>query len=444
MARPHYDRERVLTDGKWYQANYIKTDNYTLPHYGVQTVTKPYRWYYESTYQKMRDSINPYGPRGFRAPGACSSFKVKRSGALSASWTDQSTVGPEFASRYYDVDPGHLDLQQIESAVPHIPTSLLQDNMIASLNKMLNQIPPIISIPNFLIEALEFKGTFEHYAKAVTKGGLRLKDVPGWANSTLLDYKFNLSPFVGDIEKMIGVFDRVAKRLEFLLETRGKPVRLTFYNGKLWDENPNVNTEIYRRTHNPPFKDDPTEVNWLNDFYMGHNNNDSVRGYTRLVAKGFAAKFACHWTLIQDLQGLDDAWAGLRGLIAATGFNNPAKIVWNAIPFSFVADWAFPFGSLLDRLAVQPFYGRWDVFDVSWSVKEDWALEQERVFIPDSGTGVVHTNRVNVSRYNRRLGLDFDLSQVDFTDLTHEQQLLLASLVAANTLFRSGRKHKAK
>lgn len=169
-------------------------------------------------------------------------------------------------------------------------------------------------------------------------------------------------------------------------------------------------------------------------------------GYVSLEVDQYAAHFSSSWYLLQELDGLDDAWATLRGLIAGLGINNPAKIVWNAIPFSFVADWAFPFGSLLDRLAVQPFAGRWEIYDMVNSVKESWHLKQRRVYQQNYSGIKKATNRVLVERYSRRLGANIALEDIDLTDLDQKQQLLLGSLLAGNTLFRNGpkppKKHK--
>jgi hypothetical protein len=446
LIAPHYYRERELSNLKARQSSFIQR-----AYYGGSgpetTTTTPYTYFHATKKKSMKDSVNPYGSRGFRSPGPCLSTSVVRSGDVSVSWSDTGYVNPSnehlYVHRYYDTDPAHYDLDQVVSYLPGVPASLVQDNMLASFNKMITQVPTEVSVANFLLELVEFKATFEHYAKAVTKGGLRLKDVPGWANSTFLDYSFNLKPFIGDLVKFTQIFDRVASRLDFLRRTRGVPVRQTFYNGNLWDENPYVGQEIRRDYRNAPYTANPNELSWLYGHYMGSSSDNSV-GYTSLEVESFKAQFACKWTLLHELEGLDDAFAGLRGTIVALGLNNPAKIIWNAIPFSFVADWLAPFGALLERLAVQPFFGRWDIYDVTWSVKEVWSLRQNRAYIGWSTGYQNNYNPIQVERYTRQLGLDFDLTKVDFTDLTKDQQLLAASLFAGNTLFRSGKKHKAK
>jgi hypothetical protein len=318
---------------------------------------------------------------------------------------------------------------------------------------MYTQVPTIVSLANFLYELKDLKSSIEHYQKAVTRRGvlkigkkkavisegLKLTDIPGWANATFLDVNFNVLPMCSDLLKLTQVWGRVAARLDFLRHNRGKPVRQSFINTDLWSENPYVGQVLRTDYHQMPAL--PSDHI---GYYMGANNpkNHSTYGdgNTQLYCDAFGAQFSAVWTLVQDVEGLDDAWAMLRGLIAGLGFNNPAKIVWNAIPFSFILDWMLPFGSVLDRLAVQPFYGRWDVYDVTNSVKEVYYIQERRNY--NQGLDGVKTlkNPIYVQRYRRDLGLDLDLTSLDFTDLTKQQQSLVGSLAAQLTLFKSGRK----
>lgn len=441
MIQPHFSRTRERSDGRYHLSNHIRNYHYgnNPGDIGVETTTVSR--YHEDYLEHMEDCINPYSSRGFRSPGPCYSYKVRRTGPISVDWSDTFDSNT-YVTRHDDVDFAHYDLRQVVSFLPSVPASLLADNRLASFTKMNTQIPTDVSIPNFLLELADFKESFAHYKKAVTKRGLRIKDVPGWANSTFLDFNFNLLPFVGDMIKITQVYDRVAKRIDFLKRNRGMPVRQSFYNGALWDENPHVGTEINRNIHSGPFYTEGYNPVPPYDWYMGNQGGtDHQYGYTSLKLIDYRASFSASWILVQDLVGLDDAWAQLRGLIAGTGFNNPAKIIWNAIPFSFIVDWMVPFGKALDLLAVQPFYGKWDVYDVCNSVKETAVIEQDRVY---SGyqQGYEHNrNLITVQRYSRWLGLDLDVSSFDPTDLTKQQQSLLASLAANLTLFKSGKKH---
>lgn len=437
MIQPHFSRRRDLSDGKTYQSLVYHEFNGTL--------SSSYRsQFYESKRAVMEDCINPYGSRGFRAPGPCNSYKIVRLDSPSVEWHSANVESPPAFETYGEtVSRNHFDLEQIVSSLPSVPVSIVQDNRIAASMKSITQVPTDVSVINFALEAAEFKSTFEHYSKAVTKGGLRLKEVPGWANSTLLDYSFNLSPFVGDIDKMIRLYDRVAGRIDFLLKTRGELVRQNFFNPNLWSNNPHVGTVMVHNDHTPPFGE--TDA-WPYSTYLGadYYSHPTKYGYTSLEIDEFAATFSASWYLVQELEGLEDKYAQLRGLIAGAGINNPLKIVWNAIPFSFIADWMFPFGKLLDSFAVQPFRGRWEIYDFVNSVKETWHLTQKQVYEGQSAADTIVSNRILVERYNRKVGATISLSDVDLTDFDDRQQLLLGSLIAGNTLFRNGKKTPKK
>jgi hypothetical protein len=53
-----------------------------------------------------------------------------------------------------------------------------------------------------------------------------------------------------------------------------------------------------------------------------------------------------------DFRGLSPVTKGLVYAVRSFGFDNPARVAWNAIPYSFVLDWMYPVGSLLDRLSL--------------------------------------------------------------------------------------------
>lgn len=452
MVSPNYPRHRSLSNGKYY------TGPHAYSTWDGGSGTAQFTNYYESFHAEMSDSVNPIGSRGFRSPGPCSSYKVSRRGEFGISWRDEDVGGWDTFSAY--VDPSHYDLQQIAAMIPEVPASIVADNRVATASKMLTQIPTVVQVANFLWEARELKTSIDHYKKAVTrngvlkigkkrvviKDGLKLQDVPGWANATFLDVSFNLLPMVSDLLKMTQLFSIISARLDFLRKNRGKPTRQTFINSDLWSENPYVGTVLRTDYYTPPFGGilSPIVLPYAG-WYMGKDWNGSTLhggeyGNTQIVVDAYAATYAGVWTLVQELDGLDDAWAMLRALIAGTGFNNPTKIIWNAIPFSFIVDWMFPFGDVLDRLAVQPFSGRWDVYDVTNSVHEKWILKQVRNYNGGLAGIQSHVNPVVVERYSRVLGLDFNIEDLDFTDFTKQQQSLLASLAAGLTLFRHGRK----
>jgi hypothetical protein len=146
--------------------------------------------------------------------------------------------------------------------------------------------------------------------------------------------------------------------------------------------------------------------------------------------KNYSGSITFTADLFQNLEGLNDSLASYKAFAAAAGFNNPAKIVWNAIPYSFVLDWFFQFGKSLDFLSIQPFGGEYSLSNVGWSLKEAWQYE-----IWQKATQRYNSNPVKflgsmlIKRYVRNPG--FPMKSIFLTDgsLTPMQLALAAAML---------------
>jgi hypothetical protein len=442
---PHFSRHRTRTDERNISSTRYKTDiNPIIGSISQQHSADVNFW---TSFEEMYDSVNPKGPSGRRAPGPCSSFRIHRRGGGFNELVDwQDGPDGDFQSLYTD-NPStfHFHYDKFRSFPSPVPSSLLRDNLLAAWSKMITQIPTDVMLANFLWEARELKSSVDHYRKAVTppnfkfKGkkmpGLKLTDLPGWANATFLDASFNLLPMVADLQKMTQVYDRVASRIAFLLANRSRPIQQHFSNLDFWADNPDVGRSYDSGTFDPPWNawyqvGTPTASAYLG---RGPNYGDN-HGHAQFVCASTHSVFNVTWTLFQELEGLDDAWAQLRGLIVGLGLNNPAKIVWNAIPFSFVLDWFEPFGKVLDRFAAQPFIGVWDVYDVSYSIKRSYTFIESILHRPDKNPPWI--SFVDMELYDRRLGIPIEsILNIDPSQLTDIQQRLFTSLALNLTLF---------
>jgi hypothetical protein len=139
--------------------------------------------------------------------------------------------------------------------------------------------------------------------------------------------------------------------------------------------------------------------------------------------------------LTHHLDGLDDAYASWKAHGAALGLNNPAAIVWEAIPYSFVLDWFGRFQELIGKLALQPFSGDYEVKNVTWSLK--WDVDYD-IFQKSTRSNtnwlmeIPYTKKighVKVVRYERNLGIPVPASLITNTELTQSQQLLALALI---------------
>jgi hypothetical protein len=404
---------------------------------GVLQDSYPFnRWLY---YHWMSDQINPINrATGKRPPGFCQHLKL-----------DKTYIAKEFSS--WRVSTGHISKNEnpdfLSSFSSHLegntptgdPTDVLDipyqnvlgvdffqtprfsDLCFEAWTKLKTQVPDDVSLLNFAFEALDYKDLAKRVLNpkkslrdlrkyAGTSNWSKVRRLPKQINGEFLDVSFNWLPLVSDTQKIFNLYDTSARKLDFLRKTRGKEVVIRFSKPDCY-----INNLV--------------GVEQL----LGFQNDDWKRPYK---CNRYQCDFTVTAKLYQELEGLDDAWAGLRALIASAGINNPLKAVWNAIPFSFVVDWVAPFGQWLERAAVQPFYGVWKVYDITTSVRERGEVEVSVEPRPGRDYQFTKTlvTKVEIDKYTRLVGLPQTLSAFDFTQLNQQQQKLFLSLVLTKVL----------
>lgn len=227
----------------------------------------------------------------------------------------------------------------------NVSAASLSSWSLEAFTKFQEQVPTTISLANSLYELKDIKGL-------IPKVNLRsLKDS---ASGNFLGYQFGVLPMIADIKAVVSLADDVAKRIKHLIDINGKASHLSF-NRSGEDSSP----KAFFVSNNDP------SLNNLNSFTEGGGAEQGVE----FVRTGCKYIFHVGGSLYQDLIGLEDSTAQLKGLIASSGFNHPGRIIWNAIPYSFVVDWFFSLGKLIDTLSVQPFGGTYNVTNVMWSLK---------------------------------------------------------------------------
>lgn len=208
---------------------------------------------------------------------------------------------------------------------------------------------------------------------------------------------------VGDIQKIFGLQESIAKRLKHLKATAGKPVSLKF-----------------ERTIPSPVQPPDIHVPY----------GGSIEGPEYIIRRiSYQGKFRIFGTLVQklDFPPLDETMA--KSFAAATGFNNPAAIAWEAVPYSFVVDWIFHVDSLIDTLNVQPFGGEWSISKVGYSIKDEFLYSVYLKTPPADGSRELYMGNWSIRRYVRKPG--FPMSSLLLTDgtLSPTQQVLAVALL---------------
>jgi hypothetical protein len=267
------------------------------------------------------------------------------------------------------------------------PSSLLQAEIADwAFEQLVPQIPQEVSLPNFLYElreALELIPKLEESMVKTVSGGY-------------LTYSFGWAPFVGDLQRLGRLISTVRSRLEYLKATYGRETRISCMREFDCEADPS---------------------------FVG---GGAV--YQRLSFKGI---FRCGGYLYHRLEDLDGTIGLLRGLSGALGLNNPLGVVWEAIPFSFVADWFGRVGNVLSHTAVQPFVGPWEIRRVTYSYT--WSGEWRSVlgfsgYSPEEW----EPHRGRATFYRRGTGLPASASILHSNTLTTQQQMLATALLGAS------------
>jgi hypothetical protein len=315
--------------------------------------------------------------------------------------------------------PGWMELLGEFSATP-----AYQNLCLSAFNKQIQQVPTTVSLANFLYELKDFKEIAKSLSKVpsllkngaltqqVSKPALKPRQLPKRVAKsgvdTFLSWNFAWAPFIGDLQALSKVGENVYKRLNYLRSIRGKDTTIRY---------------------SVP---DAYQHPMLGQTLWTYDNGPTGAGVERVVLQAYHCTFVSTWRLNHNLKELDDAWSSFRATLASLGLNNPVKVVWNAIPFSFLLDWVGPVGKWLDRAAVQPFTGQWDISDVTSSVHEEFTFAMNLQQYVSGTNGTILT--VKVDKYTRLDGLPLTLGAFDFSQLTDTQQKLALSIPLSRIL----------
>lgn len=172
-----------------------------------------------------------------------------------------------------------------------------------------------VSIPNFLADIEDLKSLYQLWKKNVSIA----KNLAG----AHLNYKFGWKPTVGDLSDMIEGVTKLRSKLAAFKSQIGKTIQ---------------DSQTCR--HSLPTSSSGTIV-WPSG---GH-----TASYIATCNRKIEAFVAWQPQPLAVMGPMDEV---LRGLLDALGFELNPRIIWDALPFTFVIDWFFGVGSWLDRYRV--------------------------------------------------------------------------------------------
>jgi hypothetical protein len=267
------------------------------------------------------------------------------------------------------------------------------------------QIPSKVSIANFIYELRDVKSllpqlmTFKY--KFGAKASLEFLKNLGTISNNFLAYEFGWKPLLSDIKKLCMLVGPVTKRLQFLRDTYK---RLTPVHGYKPDFIPFTPDVI--PTYMPP----PGQV------------------VTVWVKNHYRADFRGGAFMYHNLAGLDGALGLLRAFTAALGLNQIGRIVWNAIPFSFLVEWFVKLDQFIDLATLPTFGGEMRITPAGSSVKETGRAQLWYRYQGELGNPWTFKGSVLVERYTRTSAMPIPATELFNPTLTGEQQLLLGAL----------------
>lgn len=204
----------------------------------------------------------------------------------------------------------------------------------AWINDFFSRVQPdltSVSIPNFLLDIKELTRLYELWKEKSTKFPRYIKNVRNATKKDVVNsipdkfiaYKFGWKPTVADLTDLItGVIGLRKKIAEFQDKLGG-----------LFQRNTSVSHGLL------------TSAAGTTTYPSGNHSCTWTANCQRKVE----ASVTYAAMPIAAIHSLDLV---LRGLLDSMGFELNPRIIWDAIPFSFVVDWFFDVGSFLGRFKI--------------------------------------------------------------------------------------------
>lgn len=221
-----------------------------------------------------------------------------------------------------------------ETSLVQTKGAVLGANGLGIINGFFANVQPdltSVSIPNFLFDIKEVTKLYKlwkyrsyeapRYIRNVKRA--TKKDVVSAIPAKYIGYKFGWKPTVADLSELI----------DGVLNLRAKIKAFNDSIGGLIERHTSVKLDL------------PTSATGSIAWPSGNHS----ASYTATCTRVCAASITYAPQQIAAINSLD---LTCRALLDSMGFELNPRIIWDAIPFSFVVDWFFGVGSFLDRFRV--------------------------------------------------------------------------------------------
>jgi hypothetical protein len=211
--------------------------------------------------------------------------------------------------------PGSLSLVGDTSIAPSAYDAAMQD--------MMGEIPTDVLMPNLIMELPQTLTLWKQLRAAFTGG------TKNW-NDAGLAYSFGVKPLFKDLSALFTMRDRVRKRLRHL-------------------------SSVSDAGYVPFNRSYPVDKTSLNVTWRSTSLAET-RLANVIVRKEVYAD-ASIFAQVRRTRTINQQAEMSAALLDASGWTKAGSVLWEAIPFSFVADWFHPFGRALEVLNASAFHG---------------------------------------------------------------------------------------
>lgn len=381
-------RIRQSTDLKTWPVYYL----HPVTH---QVISADFSWDTFTYYKYMMDVSRPQDHHILRGGvNACFHETWTYTGSMYRDWVGDYgyLVGMSDAGPY--AVPPLLDTVALLAMLPTISDGDRNNAIMDAFNAFTDVWPEELSLGETTQGLLDLKSMIPKFS------GDFVTDLA----SLHLNKAFAWDSLLSDIQAFSGLLSNVEKRIAFLRKTYGRPTTLR-----------------YQKTLETTLSGDIIFI-------------EPVRSWgVKYILRSHHHMFYATSKLRQLVGHLDDAIGYLRGLVGALGGSNPLKQVWNLIPLSFVVDYFFNISARLDVLTRLRPVDIWELSNATHTFKEvaRWEIVQSN---NGQWGGAQQADQplgtLLMTRYDRRLGLPFDVLNFGVGSLSPGQLGLLSALAA--------------
>lgn len=265
-------------------------------------------------------------------------------------------LDPGHSGWYYEYYGGHsaaVDAHSVAvgSALSAFGVStgaqVLNGSAQSYVNDAFNRAQPdltTVSVPNFLLELGDIKSLFELWKNNVSLA----KNLAG----ARLNYSFGWKPTIGDVAAMLDSVRSFKDKLQHFRESLNSITNKDYLMAKI----------VVNKT--------------------GSNYNSTTHGrtdWTGSLSGVVKVHLKFKYLPIPEMTNIE---LNLRGLLDTLGFELNPRIIWDALPFTFVIDWFFGVGNWLQGFKIDTLELPILCLDGSVSYKEVLKVESNTTFNP--------------------------------------------------------------